>query len=103
MSVKIDVTEEEFINYFEKSDSYKNNFSREGLIALYNYLEQLSEDIGEDIELDIVALCCEYTEYENFGEVKKAYSNLKLNNILDLEEHTEVIYLDNKGLIIEDF
>lgn len=37
-------------------------FSYEGLEVLFDYLEQLSGDLGEPIELDVVALCCEYYE-----------------------------------------
>ena len=39
-----------------------DQFSYEGLEVLFDYLEELSEDIGEPIELDVVALCCEYYE-----------------------------------------
>ena len=39
-----------------------DQFSYEGLDILFDYLEQLSEDTGEPIELDVVALCCEYYE-----------------------------------------
>ena len=39
-----------------------DQFSYKGLDVLFDYLEQLSEDIGEPIELDVVALCCEYYE-----------------------------------------
>ncbi len=37
-----------------------DQFSYEGLEVLFDYLEEVSED--EDIELDVVALCCEYYE-----------------------------------------
>ena len=39
-----------------------DQFSYEGLEVLFDYLEELSEDTGEPIELDVVALCCEYYE-----------------------------------------
>ena len=39
-----------------------DQFSYEGLEVLFDYLDELSEDIGEPIELDVVALCCEYYE-----------------------------------------
>ncbi len=39
-----------------------DQFSYEGLEVLFNYLEELSKDTGETIELDVVALCCEYYE-----------------------------------------
>ena len=50
------------------SDTYKNNFTYEGKRALFDYLEQLSQDTGENIELDTVAICCEYTEYSDLIE-----------------------------------
>ena len=37
-------------------------FTYEGLGVLFDYLEQLEQDTGEQIELDIIALCCEYAE-----------------------------------------
>ncbi len=61
MSIKISVTEIDFRNYFR--EIRPDNFSYEGLGALYEYLESMSEDIGEDIELDVIALCCDFTEY----------------------------------------
>jgi hypothetical protein len=39
-----------------------DNFSREGLEVLFDYLEGFSGDLGEPIELDVIALCCEYSE-----------------------------------------
>ena len=39
-----------------------DQFSYEGLEVLFDYLENLSEDSGEPIELDVVGLCCEYSE-----------------------------------------
>jgi hypothetical protein len=39
-----------------------DNFSYEGAKALFEYLEQYEEDTGEELELDVIALCCEYSE-----------------------------------------
>ena len=39
-----------------------DHFSYEGLEVLFDYLDNLSEDIGEPIELDVTALCCDYYE-----------------------------------------
>lgn len=39
-----------------------DNFSHEGLEVLFDYLENHSESIGEPIDLDVVALCCDYSE-----------------------------------------
>jgi hypothetical protein len=39
-----------------------DQFSRDGLFALYDYLTELERDIGKEFDLDVVALCCEWTE-----------------------------------------
>lgn len=39
-----------------------NQFSYDGLRVLYNSLEELSDDTGEEYELDVIALCCEFEE-----------------------------------------
>ena len=40
----------------------KENFSWEGLEILFNYLEEVERDMGEEIDLDVIALCCDYAE-----------------------------------------
>ena len=39
-----------------------DQFSYEGLEVLFYYLDNLSEDTGESIEIDVVAFCCDYYE-----------------------------------------
>lgn len=39
-----------------------DNFSYEGLNVLFDYLEQYEEDTGAELELDVVALCCDFSE-----------------------------------------
>ena len=56
----------EFKKWFE--DNRPNNFSYEGLNNLFDYLEEYEESTGEQIEFDPIALCCEYTEYEDLQE-----------------------------------
>ena len=82
------------------SDTYKNNFTYGGKRALFDYLEQLSEDMGENIELDTIALCCEYSEYSDMEEIKDQYSNIE--TIEELHDHTQVIEFKG-GIIIADF
>lgn len=61
------VTESDFIRAFEDRGR-ENQFSNEALEAIYEYLDDLSEDIGEPIELDVIAICCEFSEI-TFDEV----------------------------------
>lgn len=92
----------QFCNEWNKWDDRKGSFSREGQKALFEYLENYEEETGEEIELDIVALCCEYTEYESLAELQKDYSNIK--DMDDLANHTQVIPIKNsEAFIIQQF
>ena len=39
-----------------------DQFSYEALGLLFDYLEAYEMDTGEEIELDVVSLCCDYSE-----------------------------------------
>ena len=39
-----------------------DEFSPEGFEALFEYLDNLSEELEEDIKLDVIALCCDFSE-----------------------------------------
>ena len=95
------ITRYDFEDAFNASDTYKNNFSYEGKIALFNYLEEYEEETGEKIEFDLIALCCDYTEYESIEKVLENYEQIK--NIDDLRDNTQVIELENGGIIIQNF
>ena len=79
-----------------------NNFSRAGLFALYDYLEQYEEDTDEQIELDVIAICCEYSEYESLEEFQEDYGD-DYESIEDIESETTVISVDDDGFIILQF
>ena len=80
----------------------EKQFSYEGKKALFEYLEQYEEDTGEEVELDVIALCCEYTEYENLAEFQKDYSK-DYESIEDIQEETQVIKIDDEKFIIQQF
>ena len=49
-----------------------DQFSYEGLEVLFDYLEEYSESTGEPVELDVVALCCDYSE-DTFEDIAANY------------------------------
>lgn len=61
-----------FCDAFERMGR-NENFSYAGKRALFDYLEEFEQDTGEEIELDIVALCCEYSEYGSAFEAVMEY------------------------------
>lgn len=70
-------------------------FSCEGFNALYNYLEELSECTGEDFKIDVIALCCDLTEYESWKELYKEYAYSYNNESKTFEELEKEDELDD--------
>ena len=91
----------DFVKEFEKHGR-ENQFSYQGKKALYNYLNELGEDLGEPIELDIIGICCDFTEYEDLTEFNHDY-RLDLNDIDDINYYTTLIQVDEKSFIIQVF
>ena len=69
--MKETVTESRFIQAF--ATLRPNQFSRPALVALFDYLDQLEQDLGEETEFDPIGLCCEWTEYKDAFEAAEAY------------------------------
>lgn len=67
-----------------------DQFSYAGLKSLYNYLIETAEATGEPIELDVIALCCDYSEF-TLEEAKEQYGE-------DYEDYI-VIYNDEQSVI----
>ena len=92
-----EVNQSHFISAFKSIRP--DNFSYEGLKALYEYFDELSED--QNIELDVIAICCDFTEYENFEEIKKDYSDIE--SVDDLLGQTTLIPVGDQGYIVQAF
>lgn len=83
-----------------------DNFTDDGLRALFDYLEDYEDDTGLQLELDVIALCCDFTEYSDFSEFEQDYANYQGQYGEDWEaliDYTIVIPLDNGGAIIQVF
>jgi hypothetical protein len=78
------INESEFRSAFHSCGRGKQ-FSYEGLTILFEGLEQYEIDTGEDIELDVIALCCDYSELSE-SEIKDSYA-----------------YMMDKGETLEEF
>ena len=98
--MKQTVYKNDFIRAFEEMDR-KSNFTYPGLEALYDYFEALEEDMGEEVELDVIAICCSYTQYESLEEYNQDYR--PVDSIEDIEDKTIVIRVGDKSFIIENY
>ena len=74
----------------------KDQFSYEGLGLLFDYLE----DIDPDFDLDVIALCCDYSE-DSTEDIAEAYG-IDLPEDQDEIEHKEIVrdYLDNHTSVV---
>ena len=97
------VSEYEFIEAFKAMN--RDNFSSEGYKALYEYLEELSDDIGQPIELDVIAITCDYVEYSSIDEFNHDYSYSigDIDSIDDINYYTAVIPINEEAFIIQVF
>ena len=100
------MNEYDFIRAFGDMDR-KENFSYESLVALYEDIKDFEETTGESVELDVIAICCEYSEYENAQEAYNAYSGVTdlspEESLVWLEERTSVICTTSSTIIIQNF
>jgi predicted ArsR family transcriptional regulator len=77
----------------------KDQFSYEALGLLFAYLEEYEESTGEEIELDVIALCCEY--YEDTLESIAANYSIDLDG-MDDDEQLEAVreYLEENTQLV---
>ena len=93
------------IGFSEFCDAFRireNNFTYEGKRALFDYLESYEDDTGDEIELDVIGLCCEYTEYADLAEFQGEYKE-DYETIEDIENATTVIKINDEAFIIQSF
>lgn len=70
-------------------DDKDGGWSWNGANALVEYLEELEEDMGEEIEFDRVALRCDFSEHESLVEWAETYFGfLEWEEEIGVEENT---------------
>jgi predicted ArsR family transcriptional regulator len=87
-----------FQNEFDKIRP--DSFSYEGLSALFEYLEQWEEDTGEELELDVIAICCDFNQ-DTWENIAQNY-RIDLGNCEDEEEKQQAVadYLSEEGAFV---
>lgn len=81
-----------FMEAFRNMDRYEQ-FGYDALSALFDYFEDMEKDTGVETELDVIAICCDYT-VSTLKEVRDAY---------DLDEDVDVLeYLMDNTVVVEE-
>lgn len=105
------VTIDDFVQAF-KDRGRESQFSRPALYGLFSYLEDYEESTGESVELDVIALCCDYTE-ASYKEITDDY-DIDLDGCDDpesareavlsyLEDNTQVVWYDDETVVYQVF
>jgi hypothetical protein len=105
------ITFADFIDAF-RTHGRENQFSYSAKKALFEYLEELEEETGEPVELDVIGLCCEY-EGADVDEIIKDYgldaSDCKTDDdrraLVEtyLNAHTAVVWHDGDTFLYQLF
>lgn len=95
------------LNDFVNCEALVNNFSYEGLVAMFNYIEDYEQSCGTTIEFDPIALRCEFSEYATISEAYGNYEDngedlTELEMVEWLQDRTQVIEFET-GIILQDF
>jgi hypothetical protein len=93
-----EITESQFVDEIV-GDEY-NSMSYEGARALYEYLEELEDNGGEEMSFCKADIRYQYTEYENIEEVQEDYDDIK--TLADLKDRTVVIEIPKSEKLIID-
>ena len=88
----IEVTESIFINSFLAIRP--DNFSYAGLKALYEYFIEMG---SEEMELDVIGICCDFCQYDTEQEALEAYD---VESMYELGQKTTVIECSDSTVIV---
>lgn len=80
--------ENDFINEF-KAYNRQDNFSYKGLCILFESLEQTANDCEMNIEMDVIALCCEYSE-DSIADIINNY-DIDMTDCDSVDEKIETV------------
>lgn len=102
--MKTTVTSHQFVEAF-KHAGRESQFSRAALFALFEYLEEYENSTGEEIELDPIAICCEWAEFSSAREAASEYG-FEAEDDDEAEKwlgrKTTVVQFDG-GMVIQQF
>jgi len=100
-----ELSKQDFIEEFNfgEHSSYNDQFSYEGLEALYEFI---MEDYTKDnpFTMDAIGLIVQFREYENLHECLQEVGNDDIKTLEDLFDVTMVIQVENtERIIISEF
>jgi len=91
----------EFMDLLKKAG--RDYYSYDGYRAIFDYLREIEEETGNDIEVDPIAISSHFTEYNDIDTFNSDYDE-QYKTIGEISDEYEVLHLPNGNFIIaEDF
>jgi hypothetical protein len=79
-----------------------DNFSYQGLRILFDYLEEFEESTGEEVEFDVIAICCDFSE-DSFENIADLYGiEIDINENDDEQKQQVIDFLQSEGAYVGD-
>jgi len=113
--MKQTISKSDFVDQFRVMDRLEN-FSYEALGLLFDYFEEYEEAAGEELEMDVIAVCCEYSEDSadsiaanymdaaEYAEFKELNEDEQVEAIREyLEENTSIVGETADGFVYAQF
>lgn len=100
----------QFVDAFRAYDRY-DSFGYNGLRIIFDYLEQYEQNCNTEIELDVIAICCDYSMM-SIEDIVKEYridvSDVDADDVEEyvidyLNEHTTVLGQCADGVVFQRF
>lgn len=89
----------DFVDAFRAYDRY-DQFGYQALMVIFEYLEEYEESTGEELELDVVAICCEYAT-DNWMDIAANYSiEIDENENEDEQKQQVIDYLNENTVVL---
>lgn len=100
--MKQTITFSSFVDAFHACDRY-DQFGYEALRILFDYLEAYEDDTGEQIELDVIALCCDYS-VDTVADIANQY-DIDVSDCEDDQDRFDTVmgYLQNNTSVCGSF
>ena len=96
-----------------KTSETHGNFTEEAVEELFDYYDESTYGLLDSeithYELDVISICCEWTQYDDIDEVKETYLDTKQetydsDDVFEyLEDNTYHIVLDDDSILVREF
>jgi hypothetical protein len=79
-----------------------DNFSYQGQKILFDYFEEYEESTGEEVDLDVIAICCDFSE-DSFENIADQYGiELDVEMDEDYQKQQVIEHLEGEGAYVGD-